>query len=276
MNRTLASALLCAALVAPPGGAAPALARKAPRCGSGTWLLVNPSVPELGEVTVRGENVAIGTVCQVTRGAIRTTTKGTVVRATAASCAGFKGKVRLRALIDPTCRQMTGTITGRRAHVVEAVSACGGTDAAGEAPGSCPTLHHVNVVVVGQCAVDFGVGSPGDDPSSATRGVRVCAPARGARDCHGWFLEQERVIFAAKTVDVPFESVLTGPDRGRSAAAWVFAGWSGDCASSSPISSAVVSSGRATAATADRDITCTATCIRRTTTTSTTLFAGGA
>ena len=65
-------------------------------------------------ITIAGDTVAIGNVCPAVPALIRMTDRGTVLRARWNSCGTFAQDVRLRAVVNKTCRRMRGRLVTRR------------------------------------------------------------------------------------------------------------------------------------------------------------------
>lgn len=118
------------------GGDVPAKRRR-PVCPGGRFvvherpLLLDPTVVVDG-LTVQSEArlLSVRSGCPVTRARLKGTKKGfTRVRARWASCNGLRGKVRIKARIDKTCRTITGKIRAPRSKFkrkfVATLPACG-------------------------------------------------------------------------------------------------------------------------------------------------------
>src|SRR5262245_4614223 len=103
--------LLPALLFAASAGAA-----KPPLCPSGAYVLVGqrllPGDASSDMVLVQGKRIGIQSGCPFKRGTVSRTKQGTRIAAQWKHC-GQARKVSLRALIDPTCRTMTGTLKGK-------------------------------------------------------------------------------------------------------------------------------------------------------------------
>jgi hypothetical protein len=109
-----------------PAMLAPTDASAAP-CAEGRYVITgNPrstGKPTLksGSITLRNATVALSAGCPATavrtkqmKGAKGAMKGGTRVRAKWAQCSGVRGKVRLKASIDSTCKRMWGTIISKR------------------------------------------------------------------------------------------------------------------------------------------------------------------
>ena len=96
------------------------VAEAAPACLGGRFLVEGPpliSATPDGEpdaVVIDGISISLTSGCGSTSGKMTLARTGTKVNAVWPSCDGLRGKVRLRARIDPTCRTMTGTLRARR------------------------------------------------------------------------------------------------------------------------------------------------------------------
>src|SRR5882724_12486118 len=96
------------------------VAEAAPACRGGRFLVEGPpliSATPNGEpdaVVIDGISVSLMSGCGATSGRIRVVKKGTKVNAVWPSCGGLRGKARLKARIDRTCKTMTGTLRARR------------------------------------------------------------------------------------------------------------------------------------------------------------------
>src|SRR5688572_16405441 len=109
-----------------PGLLAPTDASAAP-CAEGRYVITgNPRAtgkPTLksGSITLRNSTVALSAGCPATLVRIKQVKRakgvmkgGTKVRAKWVQCAGVRGKVRLKANIDSTCKRMWGKISSKR------------------------------------------------------------------------------------------------------------------------------------------------------------------
>ena len=101
--------------------------QKATPCAAGRYVITgNPrstGKPTLksGSITLRGATIALSAGCPATavrlkrmKSGMGVMKGGTRVRATWAQCSGVRGKVRLKAGIDSTCKRMWGSISTRR------------------------------------------------------------------------------------------------------------------------------------------------------------------
>ena len=119
-------ALLLVACVLCNAGRA-AAARTTPRCPDATYLIAGTpggagSIADA--VTISGSKVALGPGCPPRKGAVQGTKRGTKVHVAWRRCSNLR-KVALRALIEPTCTTMTGTLKakGQGALDIQATSA---------------------------------------------------------------------------------------------------------------------------------------------------------
>ena len=115
-----ASMVLAAALATGLLGSFRVVAEAAPACRGGRFLVEGPSLigatpnGEPDAVVIDGIRVSLTSGCGATSGRIRVAKRGTKVNAVWPSCGGLRGKARLKARIDPTCKTMTGTFRARR------------------------------------------------------------------------------------------------------------------------------------------------------------------
>jgi hypothetical protein len=117
---TVAVAMLGAALCVV--GTAPRAAAKAPVCAGGRYVISaaprangKPAL-QSGTITFDGASVSLGEKCS---GVARTrrakgAAGGTRIVATLTSCANTRGRVRLKASIDATCKRMWGSVASKR------------------------------------------------------------------------------------------------------------------------------------------------------------------
>ncbi len=114
MLHGIAGAVLTVLVLA--GGVA---AQEPPVCDEGVFVVEGrplmpgstSAVPDM--VTLRDGKVAIASGCPAVPARIEVTPEGTFIRARWRECPGYAALVRLRARIEPTCRQMKGTIAAR-------------------------------------------------------------------------------------------------------------------------------------------------------------------
>ena len=96
------------------------VAEAAPACLGGRFLVEGPPLiratpnGEPDAVVIDGISVSLMSGCGATSGRIRVAKTGTKVNAVWPSCGGLRGKARLKARIDRTCKTMTGTLRARR------------------------------------------------------------------------------------------------------------------------------------------------------------------
>ena len=115
-----ASMVLAAALATGLLGSFRVVAEAAPACRGGRFLVEGPPLisatlnGEPDAVVIDGISVSLMSGCGATSGRIRVAKRGTKVNAVWPSCGGLRGKARLKARIDPTCKTMTGTLRARR------------------------------------------------------------------------------------------------------------------------------------------------------------------
>src|SRR5438876_35137 len=115
-----ASMVLAAALATGLLGSFRVVAEAAPACRGGRFLVEGPPLigatlnGEPDAVVIDGIRVSLTSGCGATSGRIRVAKRGTKVNAVWPSCGGLRGKARLKARIDPTCKTMTGTLRARR------------------------------------------------------------------------------------------------------------------------------------------------------------------
>jgi hypothetical protein len=127
VGSAVAATLGVLALIAPAALSEKRKPAKPAPCTGGRYVITgNPRVtgkPTLksGSIMLRGSTVSLSAGCTETvvrtkrmRGGMKGMKGGTRIRATWAQCAGVRGKVRLKAGIDSTCRRMWGAITTRR------------------------------------------------------------------------------------------------------------------------------------------------------------------
>src|SRR5262249_2812893 len=83
----------------------------------GHHVLTNVVAPATESVIVGAASAAIEPGCPATAATLRTTRRGTLVRARWTSCPGLHGTVKLRALIaGRTCQKLRGTVTVGGTH----------------------------------------------------------------------------------------------------------------------------------------------------------------
>src|SRR5437899_10989156 len=115
-----ASMVLGVALATGLLGSFRVVAEAAPACLGGRFLVEGPPLiratpnGEPDAVVIDGISVSLMSGCGATSGRIRVAKTGTKVNAAWPSCGGLRGKARLKARIDPTCKTMTGTLRARR------------------------------------------------------------------------------------------------------------------------------------------------------------------
>src|SRR5437667_7100630 len=115
-----ASMVLAVALATGLLGSFRAVAEAAPACVGGRFLVEGPpliSATSNGEpdaVVIDGISISLMSGCGTTSGKMTLAKTGTKVNAVWPSCDGLRGKVRLRARSDPTCKTTTGTLRARR------------------------------------------------------------------------------------------------------------------------------------------------------------------
>src|SRR2546425_6782993 len=115
-----ASVVLAVALATGLLGSFRVVAEAAPACRGGRFLVEGPPLisatlnGEPGAVVIAGISVSLMSGCGATSARIRVAKTGTKVNAVWLSCGGLRGKARLKARIDPTCKTMTGTLRARR------------------------------------------------------------------------------------------------------------------------------------------------------------------
>src|SRR5205809_794937 len=115
-----ASIVLAAALATGLLGSFRVVAEAAPACRGGRFLVEGPPLigatpnGEPDAVVIDGISVSLMSGCGATSARIRVAQRGTKVNAVWPSCGGLKGKARLKARIDRTCKTMTGTLRARR------------------------------------------------------------------------------------------------------------------------------------------------------------------
>src|SRR5438067_2076057 len=96
------------------------VAEAAPACRGGRFLVEGPPLisatlnGEPDAVVIDGISVSLMSGCGATSARIRVAKRGTKVNAVWPSCGGLRGKARLKARIDRTCKTMTGTLRARR------------------------------------------------------------------------------------------------------------------------------------------------------------------
>src|SRR6266516_5841464 len=115
-----ASMVLAAALATGLLGSFRVVAEAAPACRGGRFLVEGPPLigatpnGEPDAVVIDGIRVSVTSGCGATSGRIGVAKRRTKVNAVWPSCGGLRGKARLKARIDPTCKTMTGTLRARR------------------------------------------------------------------------------------------------------------------------------------------------------------------
>src|SRR5438046_4084478 len=115
-----ASIVLAAALATGLLGSFRVVAEAAPACRGGRFLVEGPPLigatpnGEPDAVVIDGIRVSLTSGCGATSGRIGVAKRRTKVNAGWPSCGGLRGKARLKARIDPTCKTMTGTLRARR------------------------------------------------------------------------------------------------------------------------------------------------------------------
>src|SRR5207249_5457984 len=124
-----ASMVLGVALATGLLGSFRVVAEAAPACLGGRFLVEGPpliSATPDGEpdaVVIDGISISLTSGCGSTSRKMTLARTGTKVNAVWPSCDGLRGKVRLRARIDPTCKTMTGTLRARRGKLKISLSA---------------------------------------------------------------------------------------------------------------------------------------------------------
>src|SRR5437879_7087426 len=99
------------------------VAEAAPACRGGRFLVEGPPLigatpnGEPDAVVIDGIRVSLTSGCGATSGRIRVAKRRTKVNAVWPSCGGLRGKARLKARIDPTCKTMTGTLRSEERRV---------------------------------------------------------------------------------------------------------------------------------------------------------------
>src|SRR3989449_9673577 len=115
-----ASMVLAAALATGLLGSFRVVAEAAAACRGGRFFVEGPPLigatpnGEPDAVVIDGIRVSLTSGCGATSGRIRVAKRRTKVNAVWPSCGGLRGKARLKARIDPTCKTMTGTLRARR------------------------------------------------------------------------------------------------------------------------------------------------------------------
>src|SRR5437773_316169 len=115
-----ASMVLAVALATGLLGSFRVVAEAAPACRGGRFLVEGPPLisatlnGEPDAVVIDGISVSLMSGCGATSARIRVAKRGTKVNAVWPSCGGLRGKARLKARIDRTCKTMTGTLRARR------------------------------------------------------------------------------------------------------------------------------------------------------------------
>src|SRR5437667_171515 len=115
-----ASMVLGVALATGLLGSFRVVAEAAPACLGGRFLVEGPpliSATPNGEpdaVVIDGISISLISGRRATSGRITVAKTETKVNAVWPPCGGLRGKVRLRARVDPTCKTMTGTLRARR------------------------------------------------------------------------------------------------------------------------------------------------------------------
>src|SRR5262249_34535169 len=82
--------------------------------GVGGAPLATDSSVTLDSVTVDAASATIASGCAHTTAKLRGGRKGTKVRAVWSSCAGLRGRVRLKARIDPNCMTISGVLRAKK------------------------------------------------------------------------------------------------------------------------------------------------------------------
>src|SRR5436309_4480769 len=124
-----ASMVLAVALATGLLGSFRVVAEAAPACLGSRFLVEGPpliSATPDGEpdaVVIDGISISLTSGCGSTSGKMTLARTGTKVNAVWPSCDGLRGKVRLRARIDPTCKTMPGTLRARRGKLKISLSA---------------------------------------------------------------------------------------------------------------------------------------------------------
>lgn len=91
---------------------------KPPPCPGGYFLvdgepLVSSGLGAPDAVVVEGRSLALLSGCGPTVAKLKGTRRGTKITAKWSSCAGIRGRVKLRAVIDPNCTSMAGKVRAR-------------------------------------------------------------------------------------------------------------------------------------------------------------------
>lgn len=97
----------------------------AAQCLDGDYLVVGePLLSSPGGafardvVTIAGDTIAIASGCPAVRAQLRTTSRGTVLRAAWPACGTLAERVRLRAIVNKPCRVMRGRFITRRPRAI--------------------------------------------------------------------------------------------------------------------------------------------------------------
>lgn len=173
-------ALLVVGLLAPDGALAkrprPAPCPDQRYLVQGTPALPGDQTPEA--IVVSGRQVSLGAGCAPVSAKVAAKRKGTKIRARWASCQGLAGRVKLAALIDPTCAVMNGSVKARAARLRKAFTARAST---------CDDGVH-DVEGGEQCegtviTVDTTTDAPGDGHCSLQEAVLAANTSAGVDTC---------------------------------------------------------------------------------------------
>ena len=93
-------------------------------CPGGRYIvsgaaLVTGDSNGLIEPVVIGNQISIGNACNPVRAKLKVVKQGTSVMAAWPSCAGLKGKVKLKGTLDTTCASLNGTLTAKKSKLKE-------------------------------------------------------------------------------------------------------------------------------------------------------------
>src|SRR5262245_43409530 len=81
--------------------------------GMGDALVTGDSSGPI-EAVVIGPQISIGNACNPVHAKLKATRQGTIVMAVWRSCAGLKGRVKLKGTLDTTCTTLNGTLIAKK------------------------------------------------------------------------------------------------------------------------------------------------------------------
>ena len=124
MRRGSVLVVLSVALVLVLAGTGRSKRPKPQPCRGGRYLvtgsaLVTGDSSGPVEPVVIGAQISIGNACNPVHAKLKATKRGTTVMAVWPSCAGLKGRVKLKGALDTTCTSLNGTLIARKSKLKE-------------------------------------------------------------------------------------------------------------------------------------------------------------